>query len=662
MDVFISYSRKDRAAKGSDADIISQIQEAFKVNGISYWLDEEGIHSGETFASVISRNIAESKIFLFISSIHSNASKWTCGEVATASSFDKKIIPFRIDDTPYDSSVTIYLAALDSIDGTTNPSKAIRRLIKAIRVYLDEMEAESTRIEEQKRWLAEQERLFAEKEKIRAENESVISSLSLQKDVLEEKIKVIDSQLDEILKDKTELLGKIKAFLIRISDLRAGKDMPLDIDGYSEDISESEEETLPKTKNSGFGINNRGPFLLLVIAVLALLMGGIAFLLFKTDKDHNTIQEDEPVIWKDQIDTTFIQNGTDSLWKESTEVVSLDTERDKPSSANQDEEISKAEILPVIQQDFEKEIPKKEGNIREISFLESTYEVLEVDQLGGIDTVAIVFPTNIKQNKLIIKKSPEWCIVEKINRGGSLRLDYRPYNDSTYKKTINPIGRISWKPDKLRDGDIILAISNKEFILHLLQDNCFKGKESLVNPYQNSKTVNVDSLEEVKGFQLKDSLLSSKDRVSSTPALEKAVTTQQDNVAIVEKKGQDSSTVTLEKTQTQKIDKAGSTLFKTLSFANGAQLKIYKVTTPRGESFMITEPIKNAVWKAVMNPRQTPQESDFSENAKVSAEMSRFISLLSKQFSLRFQLSDLDHYLLTGDVDFDSSYFRLTVE
>lgn len=210
MDVFISYSRKDCArGEGGGKDVIGRIQDAFKTAGISYWLDEEGIHSGETFASVISRNIAECSVFLFVSSVNSNASRWTCGEIATASSYDKRIIPFKIDDAPYDSSVTIYLAALDAIDYKASPDKALRRLVKSVQAYLEEKEVERQRMEEEQRLLAEQKRLAAERERIRIENEKVIARLSVKEAELEEKISVLDGRIGHLLEDKGKLLERL---------------------------------------------------------------------------------------------------------------------------------------------------------------------------------------------------------------------------------------------------------------------------------------------------------------------------------------------------------------------------------------------------------------------------------------------------------------------
>lgn len=55
-DVFISYSRKDYVDEQGNVlpdNILSKIKKALMENDISYWFDEEGICSGDEFASVL---------------------------------------------------------------------------------------------------------------------------------------------------------------------------------------------------------------------------------------------------------------------------------------------------------------------------------------------------------------------------------------------------------------------------------------------------------------------------------------------------------------------------------------------------------------------------------------------------------------------------------
>lgn len=134
-DVFISYSRKDYVDNDGNVipnNMLSQIKATFKANGISYWFDEEGIYSGDEFASVLTKAIRNSQILLFISSVNSNQSKWTSNEISTAMEFNKTIIPFRIDNSPYNDSVMMKIVSLDYIDCNTNKEKAINKLLRSV--------------------------------------------------------------------------------------------------------------------------------------------------------------------------------------------------------------------------------------------------------------------------------------------------------------------------------------------------------------------------------------------------------------------------------------------------------------------------------------------------------------------------------------------------
>ena len=141
-DVFISYSRRDYTDESNQVipgNIITQIKQLLDANGITYWFDEDGIFSGDAFAPEIARNIKSSKIFLFVSSEHPNASEWTSNEIATAPTYKKKIIPFKYDDSIYNDSVIMYISRLDYIDYPANPIKALDRLLSSIKDYLNKL-------------------------------------------------------------------------------------------------------------------------------------------------------------------------------------------------------------------------------------------------------------------------------------------------------------------------------------------------------------------------------------------------------------------------------------------------------------------------------------------------------------------------------------------
>ena len=145
-DVFISYSRRDYVDENKVVipnNIVSQIKDALKKAGISYWFDEDGLYSGDAWAEKLAERIEECSIFLFISTSNSNKSEWTSKEVATAHMFKKKIIPFRVDESVYNKSVIIYIANLDFIDYFTNPTLALTRLVDSISKYIkDKKEAD----------------------------------------------------------------------------------------------------------------------------------------------------------------------------------------------------------------------------------------------------------------------------------------------------------------------------------------------------------------------------------------------------------------------------------------------------------------------------------------------------------------------------------------
>lgn len=97
-DVFISYSRKDK-------DTVKPIYERLEKAGVKCWLDIDGMYSGVSFKKVIVDAIKRSKVLLFMSSENSNKSRNVVSEVSIAVEYGKKIIPVRLDLTPYSESI-----------------------------------------------------------------------------------------------------------------------------------------------------------------------------------------------------------------------------------------------------------------------------------------------------------------------------------------------------------------------------------------------------------------------------------------------------------------------------------------------------------------------------------------------------------------------------
>ena len=142
-DVFISYSRKDyiQNDKIEPGNPVSAIIEMFENNGISYWLDKEGIYSGQQFLEVLSNAISRSKMLVFISSEHSNASVYTAGEIFEAHDSKKLIIPVRIDNAPYNEKFRLIVRPLDYIDYQGQPNTALPELLRAVNKEKDRLAA-----------------------------------------------------------------------------------------------------------------------------------------------------------------------------------------------------------------------------------------------------------------------------------------------------------------------------------------------------------------------------------------------------------------------------------------------------------------------------------------------------------------------------------------
>ena len=136
-DVFISYSRHDYVDDKDNVipdNYISMITKALDDNGITYWIDKKGVYSGDEFQELIATAIINSEVLIFVSSEHSNKSKWICKEIAVASYMKKKIIPIKIDEAIYDPSILLTVVGLDFITLYKNPTAGLNQLVKSIQI------------------------------------------------------------------------------------------------------------------------------------------------------------------------------------------------------------------------------------------------------------------------------------------------------------------------------------------------------------------------------------------------------------------------------------------------------------------------------------------------------------------------------------------------
>jgi hypothetical protein len=113
-DVFISHSSKDKVM----ADAICAGLEA---RGIRCWIAPRDIEPGEEWTKTIVDAITSCKIFLLVFSDNANNSSQIIKEVDCATSDEKTIIPFRMEDVKPTGSMKYYLGSLHWLDAITPP-------------------------------------------------------------------------------------------------------------------------------------------------------------------------------------------------------------------------------------------------------------------------------------------------------------------------------------------------------------------------------------------------------------------------------------------------------------------------------------------------------------------------------------------------------------
>ncbi len=127
-DVFISYSRKDMA-------VADEITQALDAAGISYFIDRQGIAGGMEFPAVLARAIVDCKVFLFLASRNSYASRFTNNEITFA--FNKKeknrILPYIIDDSELPLEMEFVFAGINWRNRNQHP---INTLVADLRALL----------------------------------------------------------------------------------------------------------------------------------------------------------------------------------------------------------------------------------------------------------------------------------------------------------------------------------------------------------------------------------------------------------------------------------------------------------------------------------------------------------------------------------------------
>lgn len=107
-DVFISYSRKD-------TEVADRICAALDRQGISYFIDRQGIGGGIEFPAVLAEAILGCRVMLYLASQNSYESKFTNNEITFA--FNKKpsgsILPYIIDGSSLPTTQEFIFASVN---------------------------------------------------------------------------------------------------------------------------------------------------------------------------------------------------------------------------------------------------------------------------------------------------------------------------------------------------------------------------------------------------------------------------------------------------------------------------------------------------------------------------------------------------------------------
>jgi hypothetical protein len=126
--VFISYSRADSAI------VFPFVEKLQKAVGDVFWMDLNGIESGDQFIHQIINAINQADIVLFMHSESSLASEWVEKEIQYAQGKKKKIVPILVDGKPLDGWFLFQFGGNDFIDPTNEIH--CKKLIENLKLWL----------------------------------------------------------------------------------------------------------------------------------------------------------------------------------------------------------------------------------------------------------------------------------------------------------------------------------------------------------------------------------------------------------------------------------------------------------------------------------------------------------------------------------------------
>ena len=129
-DVFVSYSSKQK----SIGDGVCHYLES---HGCKCWMAPRDIPPGSGFGDLIEEAILQAKVVVLVYSENSFLSQWVRGEINTAFSEGKPIVPFRVDEMLIKGEFKIMLNRVHWIDAFPEYADKLPDLLKAVLNLLD---------------------------------------------------------------------------------------------------------------------------------------------------------------------------------------------------------------------------------------------------------------------------------------------------------------------------------------------------------------------------------------------------------------------------------------------------------------------------------------------------------------------------------------------
>ena len=136
-DVFISYSQYDEKVKTAMVQYLEN-------HGITCWYMTGRIDAGDEWRKEITRGIKNSKCFVLIYSSYSKESEQVPKEVALASENKLIMIPFKLEDIPFEDDISYEFARIQSINAFEGKiSSHFEELRKTIERYAKDVDETS---------------------------------------------------------------------------------------------------------------------------------------------------------------------------------------------------------------------------------------------------------------------------------------------------------------------------------------------------------------------------------------------------------------------------------------------------------------------------------------------------------------------------------------